>query len=66
MLERLIVAPLGPNDGYDRGKSPHWITQSGECNTRGVVLKCDGENVTQNDECVAVSGTWKGLYDGKT
>ncbi|KAK5949526.1 hypothetical protein OHC33_009519 [Knufia fluminis] len=65
MLERLTVAPLGSNEGYDRDKFPHWITQSGECNTREVVLKRDGRNVTQNDECVAVAGTWPSPYDGK-
>ncbi len=66
MLGRLIVAPLGSDDGYDRDKFPHWITQSGECNTREVVLERDGTNVTQNDECAATFGNWKSPYDGKT
>lgn len=59
MLGSLQVAPLGSSDGYSRDKFPHWIEQSGECNTREVVLKRDGTNVTQGDKCEAVSGLWK-------
>lgn len=66
MLEELRVAPLGSSSGYSRAEFPHWIIQSGECNTREVVLKRDGTNVTQNAECAAVSGLWKSPYDGKS
>lgn len=66
MLERLKVAPLSSDGGYDRDKFPHWITQSNNCNTREVVLKRDGKTVMQDDKCAAVSGTWKSPYDGKT
>ncbi|MER7901117.1 HNH endonuclease family protein [Streptomyces sp. NPDC096046] len=52
--------------GYDRGLFPHWITQSGTCNTREVVLERDGSNVQQNSSCAATSGSWYSPYDGAT
>ncbi|MER7791024.1 HNH endonuclease family protein [Streptomyces sp. NPDC097640] len=52
--------------GYNRDLFPHWITQSGTCNTREVVLKRDGTNVQQDSSCAAVSGTWYSVYDGAT
>lgn len=66
MLRNLRVAPIGSSDGYSRAQFPHWITQSGKCNTREVVLKRDGTNVTQNSACAAVSGLWKSPYDGES
>ncbi|PSJ25902.1 hypothetical protein B7P34_25735 [Streptosporangium nondiastaticum] len=65
-LTELKVSPEGSMDGYSRAKFPHWATQSGECNTREVVLKRDGENVQQDAKCAAVSGTWVSPYDGAT
>lgn len=56
----------GSSDGYSREKFPHWITQSGACNTREVVLKRDGTNVQQDSSCAAVSGSWFSEYDGAT
>lgn len=44
--------------GYNRDLFPHWITQSGACNTREVVLKRDGTNVVQDSSCAATSGRW--------
>ncbi|MFI6204863.1 HNH endonuclease family protein [Streptomyces sp. NPDC051041] len=52
--------------GYDRDLFPHWITQSGACNTREVVLERDGTNVVQDSACAAVSGSWYSPYDGAT
>ena len=52
--------------GYDRDLFPHWITQSGACNTREVVLKRDGTNVVQDSSCAATSGSWYSVYDGAT
>ncbi|MFE7898407.1 HNH endonuclease family protein [Streptomyces sp. NPDC057424] len=52
--------------GYDRDLFPHWITQSGTCNTREVVLERDGTNVQQNSSCAATSGSWYSPYDGAT
>ncbi|MGA4842274.1 HNH endonuclease family protein [Streptomyces sp. G45] len=65
-LGQLTVRPEGSSDGYSRDKFPHWITQSGACNTREVVLKRDGTNVQQDSSCAAVSGTWKSAYDNAT
>ncbi|WP_328871050.1 HNH endonuclease family protein [Streptomyces sp. NBC_00287] len=52
--------------GYNRDLFPHWITQSGTCNTREVVLKRDGTNVVQDSACAAVSGSWYSPYEGAT
>ncbi|MCG7529229.1 HNH endonuclease family protein [Streptomyces sp. OfavH-34-F] len=65
-LSELTVKAEGSSSGYSRDKFPHWITQSGACNTREVVLKRDGTNVTQNSSCAATSGSWYSPYDGAT
>ncbi|MFD7750154.1 HNH endonuclease family protein [Streptomyces sp. NPDC059698] len=65
-LGQLPVGAEGSSSGYSRDKFPHWITQSGACNTREVVLKRDGTNVQQDSSCAAVSGRWYSPYDGAT
>ncbi|MYY06650.1 MULTISPECIES: HNH endonuclease family protein [unclassified Streptomyces] len=65
-LSQLTVQAEGSSSGYSRDKFPHWITQSGTCNTREVVLKRDGTNVTQDSSCAATSGKWYSEYDGAT
>ncbi|MDC0768238.1 HNH endonuclease family protein [Streptomyces sp. HD] len=64
-LAQLTVA-TEDRTGYDRDLFPHWITQSGSCNTREVVLKRDGTDVVQDSSCAAVSGSWYSVYDGAT
>lgn len=66
LLSGLTVAAQGSQDGYSRDLFPHWITQSGTCNTREVVLKRDGTNVVQDSSCAATSGSWYSPYDGAT
>ncbi|MCX0243646.1 HNH endonuclease family protein [Streptomyces drozdowiczii] len=65
-LSELTVKAEGSSSGYSRDKFPHWITQSGACDTREVVLKRDGTNVTQNSSCSATGGSWYSEYDGAT
>ncbi|MGW0777070.1 HNH endonuclease family protein [Streptomyces sp. NPDC054802] len=65
-LSQLTVSAEGSSSGYSRDLFPHWITQSGSCNTREVVLKRDGTNVVQSSTCAAVSGRWYSPYDGAT
>ncbi|WP_405597082.1 HNH endonuclease family protein [Streptomyces sp. NBC_01410] len=65
-LSQLTVKAEGSSTGYSRDLFPHWITQSGTCNTREVVLKRDGTNVVQDSSCAAVSGSWFSEYDGAT
>lgn len=65
-LSSLTVAAEGSSDGYSQDKFPHWITQSGACDTREVVLKRDGTNVVQSSTCAATSGSWYSEYDGAT
>ncbi|WP_405976745.1 HNH endonuclease family protein [Streptomyces sp. NBC_00988] len=64
-LDELTVAAPHPMTGYSRSKFPHWITQHGTCDTRETVLVRDGQDVLQDDQCRAVSGTWTSAYDGK-
>ncbi|WP_457473077.1 HNH endonuclease family protein [Streptomyces sp. TE4109] len=52
--------------GYSRSKFPHWITQYGTCDTCEVTPRRDGQDVVQDDQCRAVSGTWYSEYNGKT
>jgi hypothetical protein len=65
-LAGLTVRADGSMTGYSRDKFPHWITQSGTCNTREVVLKRDGTNVVTDSSCAAKSGRWFSPYDGAT
>ncbi|MFJ8868372.1 HNH endonuclease family protein [Streptomyces sp. NPDC102473] len=65
-LSALTVSTEGSSSGYSRDKFPHWITQSGACNTREVVLKRDGSGVVQDSACAATSGSWYSEYDGAT
>ncbi|KAL3426957.1 secreted protein [Phlyctema vagabunda] len=65
-LAGLTTAAQGPQTGYSRDLFPHWITQSGACNTREVVLARDGTNVVQASDCSASSGSWFSPYDGAT
>jgi hypothetical protein len=65
-LGQLTVKAEGSTSGYSRDLFPHWITQSGACDTREVVLKRDGTNVVQSSTCSATSGSWYSPYDGAT
>ncbi|GAA2988567.1 uncharacterized protein DUF1524 [Streptomyces sp. KhCrAH-43] len=65
-LSELTVKAEGSSSGYSRDKFPHWITQSGACNTREVVLKRDGTNVSQDSSCAPTGGSWYSEYDGAT
>jgi hypothetical protein len=65
-LAGLTVAAQGPQTGYSRDLFPHWITQSGTCNTRETVLKRDGTGVVTDSACASTSGSWKSPYDGAT
>ncbi|GAA2359397.1 HNH endonuclease family protein [Streptomyces cuspidosporus] len=65
-LDELTVAPEDDAPGYSRSKFPHWIIQHGTCDTREVVLQRDGTDVTQDDQCRAISGHWVSPYDAVT
>lgn len=65
-LSELTVEAPGSLTGYSRDKFPHWIDQGDNCNTREVVLKRDGTNVTTNSNCYPTSGSWYSVYDGAT
>ncbi|MER7850621.1 HNH endonuclease family protein [Kitasatospora sp. NPDC096077] len=65
-IDTLVVEAPHSMTGYSRAQFPHWITQSGKCDTREVVLQRDGQGVQTDSECRAVAGTWLSPYDGKT
>ncbi|MEU7018930.1 DUF1524 domain-containing protein [Streptomyces sp. NPDC046385] len=64
-LDGLTVEAPHSMTGYSRTKFPHWASQGSACDTREVVLQRDGQDVVQDDQCRAVSGTWWSEYDGK-
>ena len=65
-LAGLTVAAQGPQTGYSRDLFPHWIAQSGACNTRETVLKRDGTGVVTDSACASTSGSWFSPYDAAT
>ncbi|HEU5025676.1 MAG TPA: HNH endonuclease family protein [Spirillospora sp.] len=65
-LGELTVAAESHASTYDRSLFPHWITVSGTCNTREMVLKRDGTNVSTDSACYPTSGSWYSPYDGAT
>ncbi|WP_328520849.1 HNH endonuclease family protein [Kribbella sp. NBC_00359] len=62
-LASLTVKTEGSTSGYSRDLFPHWITQSGTCDTREQVLKRDGTGVTVNGSCQPTAGSWYSVYD---
>ncbi|HET6740076.1 MAG TPA: HNH endonuclease family protein [Kribbella sp.] len=62
-LASLTVKTEGSTTGYSRDKFPHWITQSGTCDTREQVLKRDGTGVTVDSSCQPTAGKWYSVYD---
>ncbi|KAL7415237.1 hypothetical protein BDY24DRAFT_433716 [Mrakia frigida] len=66
LLAGLTVKAEANSATYNRDLFPHWITQSGACNTRETALKRDGTGVVVSSACAATSGTWVSPYDGAT
>ncbi|TWD84156.1 uncharacterized protein DUF1524 [Kribbella amoyensis] len=62
-LAGLTVKAEGSTSGYSRDLFPHWITQSGSCDTRDEVLKRDGTGVTVDGDCEPTAGRWYSVYD---
>ncbi|TCO28542.1 uncharacterized protein DUF1524 [Kribbella steppae] len=62
-LAGLTVKAEGSTTGYSRDLFPHWITQSGTCDTRDEVLKRDGTGVTVDSQCEPTAGRWYSVYD---
>ncbi|KAL1860206.1 hypothetical protein Plec18170_002156 [Paecilomyces lecythidis] len=65
-LASLTVADQGSSDGYSRDEFPHWITISGNCDTRETVLNRDGTDLSIGSDCYPDSGKWVSPYDGAT
>jgi len=59
-LASLTVKAEGSTSGYSRDLFPHWINQSGTCDTREVVLK---RGVTVDSSCQPTAGRWYSVYD---
>jgi hypothetical protein len=62
-LASLTVKTEGSTTGYSRDLFPHWINQSGSCDTREEVLKRDGTGVTVDSSCQPTAGSWYSVYD---
>jgi 5-methylcytosine-specific restriction endonuclease McrA len=65
-LASLTVKTEGSTTGYSRDKFPHWINQSGTCDTREEVLKRDGTGVKVDSSCQPTAGSWYSVYDKTT
>jgi hypothetical protein len=65
-LDELVLGTPQSMSGYSRDHFPHWTDQGNGCDTREVVLKRDGVNVTTDDRCKAVGGSWVSPYDNRT
>jgi 5-methylcytosine-specific restriction endonuclease McrA len=65
-LAGLTVKTEGSTTGYSRDKFPHWINQSGTCDTREEVLKRDGTGVKVDSSCQPTAGSWYSVYDKTT
>jgi Protein of unknown function (DUF1524) len=63
MLAGLTVQAEGSLAGYSRDQFPHWIIQSGNCDTRETVLQRDGTGVSVDGACRPTSGSWYSVYD---
>jgi hypothetical protein len=63
MLAGLSVQAEGSLAGYSRDQFPHWIIQSGNCDTRETVLRRDGSGVTVDGACRPTGGSWYSVYD---
>ncbi|TFK25856.1 hypothetical protein FA15DRAFT_324090 [Coprinopsis marcescibilis] len=62
-LAQLTVQAESNSPAYNRDLFNHWITISGQCNTRETVLKRDGTNVVTGTNCAATSGNWVSPFD---
>ncbi|MFD7155170.1 HNH endonuclease family protein [Kribbella sp. NPDC059898] len=65
-LASLTVKAEGSTTGYSRDLFPHWINQSGTCDTREEVLKRDGTGVKVDSSCHPTAGSWYSVYDKQT
>src|SRR5690606_7640941 len=63
MLITLTVESEGAASDYDRDLFPHWSLQEGTCDTREVVLRRDGTDVSVDGSCQPTSGQWYSVYD---
>src|SRR5579859_4651071 len=61
-LATLTVGPLRSMAGYSRARFPTWSEQGGGCNTRDVVLKRQGRDVTATATCKITHGIWVSPY----
>jgi hypothetical protein len=65
-LKALDVAAARAITGYHRDYFHTWDSQGHGCDTRDIVLRRDGTNVTVTSDCKIVSGTWTSPYNAKT
>ncbi|HWD07073.1 MAG TPA: HNH endonuclease family protein [Amycolatopsis sp.] len=66
-LSKLTIAERTSGAGYSDEKFPHWDKQPSAgrgCDTREVVLRRQGKDVTVDGQCRPTSGAWTSPYDG--
>lgn len=61
IVDQLVIAPEGTDDGYDRDLFDHWVDADGDgCDTRCEVLEAE----RRDDLPGLPSGGWLSIYDG--
>ncbi len=65
-LDGLAAAEPLSMAGYSRDRFRHWIDQGHGCDTRDLVLRRQGQNVSVTSTCKITSGSWLSPYDGAT
>jgi hypothetical protein len=64
-LDELTVTTSGSMSGYSRDRFPHWRSDGDRsCNVRDAVLRRDAQQVSVENGCNVVGGTWHSVYDG--
>jgi len=65
-LATLTVAGGLSMAGYSRDRFHIWAAQGGNCDTRDVVLKRDGQGVAADGNCKITKGSWTSPYNLKS
>lgn len=64
LIETVPVAPANDVDDIQLSDFQYWATIDGQCDTRDIVLRDQGQGVEVDESCSPVAGEWKDSYSG--